>query len=101
MEGRNATFVIVNEDHTLGNCIRYCLTCNPAVSFAGYSVPHPAEPKLNLRIQSDTQSATDCLLQAADLMYAIASVLRQRLAEVCGVSPPPSSRTSENRSITQ
>ena len=82
MEEKNATFVIVNEDHTLGNCIRYCLNCNPDVSFAGYSVPHPAEPKLNLRIQSDIQSATDCLLQAADLMYNIASVLRQRLAEV-------------------
>ncbi|EFO65073.1 DNA-directed RNA polymerases I and III 16 kDa polypeptide [Giardia lamblia P15] len=100
MEERNATFVIVNEDHTLGNCIRYCLTCNPAVSFAGYSVPHPAEPKLNLRIQSDTQSATDCLLQAADLMYNIASVLRRRLAEVCGDSSLSSSKNNRNQFTT-
>lgn len=92
MEGRNATFVIVNEDHTLGNCIRYCLNCNPNVSFAGYSVPHPAEPKLNLRIQSDTQPATDCLLQASDLMYNIASVLRRRLADNYEDMSPSSSK---------
>lgn len=82
METTNATFVIVNEDHTLGNCIRYCLTCNPEVSFAGYSIPHPAETKLNLRIQSFTQPATECLLQASNLMFSIASVLRKNLVEV-------------------
>lgn len=77
-----ATFVIVNEDHTLGNCIRYCLTCNPDVTFAGYSVPHPAEPKLNMRIQTvEGTTALKCLDEASDMMYGLASILRAKLVE--------------------
>ena len=38
------TFAVADEDHTLGNALRHVLIQNEAVSFAGYSVPHPSEP---------------------------------------------------------
>lgn len=60
----SATFTFYNEDHTIGNTLRYMLNKNPAVTFAGYSVPHPAEPKMNLRLQTSGAPATDVLLQA-------------------------------------
>lgn len=87
------TFVLKEEDHTLGNALRYmimkkwgsytvlqlvqtwmCCTwmchvfsycpsrimfsskrfiCSPEVTFCGYSVPHPSEHKINLRIQTN------------------------------------------------
>ena len=59
-----ATFVVNEEDHTLGNALRYVLmkecVCathrstdpdSPKVEFCGYSAPHPSEDKIHLRIQ--------------------------------------------------
>jgi len=59
------TFQIHDEDHTLGNALRYIImkkfvypvvgvdvNGSPDVEFCGYSIPHPSEPKLNLRIQT-------------------------------------------------
>ncbi|CAD0042562.1 unnamed protein product [Aureobasidium pullulans] len=40
------------EDHTLGNALRYIIMKNPDVEFCGYSIPHPSEAKMNLRIQT-------------------------------------------------
>lgn len=41
-----------DEDHTLGNALRHVLMQNAEVDFCGYSVPHPSEPKMNLRLQT-------------------------------------------------
>ncbi|XP_077790704.1 DNA-directed RNA polymerases I and III subunit RPAC2-like, partial [Podarcis muralis] len=46
------TFVLHNEDHTLGNSLRYMIMKNPEVEFCGYSITHPSESKINLRIQT-------------------------------------------------
>ncbi|ETW01129.1 hypothetical protein H310_06739 [Aphanomyces invadans] len=46
------TFVFHNEDHTLGNAVRYMLMRNPDVNFAGYTIPHPSEPKMHVRVQT-------------------------------------------------
>lgn len=46
------TFVIGDEDHTLGNTLRHILMQNADVSFAGYSVPHPMDPFINVRVQT-------------------------------------------------
>lgn len=56
------TFCMHNEDHTLGNSLRYIIMKNPNVEYCGYSVPHPSESKINLRIQTrKSQSATEVL----------------------------------------
>ncbi|CAG8768853.1 26032_t:CDS:2 [Gigaspora margarita] len=51
------TFSISGEDHTLGNALRYVITLNPEVEYCGYSIPHPSEDKLNIRIQT-TENTT-------------------------------------------
>jgi len=48
----NTTFVMHNEDHTLGNALRMMLNQNPKVTFCGYSVPHPLENKMHMHIQT-------------------------------------------------
>ncbi|OQR78056.1 DNA-directed RNA polymerases I and III subunit RPAC2-like [Tropilaelaps mercedesae] len=45
------TFLLENEDHTLGNALRYMIMKNPAVEFCGYAIPHPSERTIHLRIQ--------------------------------------------------
>ena len=51
-DGTSASFQILEEDHTLGNPLRYIIMKNPQVEFCGYSLPHPSENLLNLRIQT-------------------------------------------------
>ncbi|XP_071480449.1 DNA-directed RNA polymerases I and III subunit RPAC2-like [Diadema setosum] len=48
----SVTFVMHGEDHTLGNALRYIIMKDPDVDFCGYSVPHPTENRINLRIQT-------------------------------------------------
>lgn len=47
-----ATFSFSHEDHTLGNVLRFMLMASPDVLTAGYSIPHPLEPKMVLHVQS-------------------------------------------------
>lgn len=51
-DGTAASFQIIDEDHTLGNALRYMIMKNEDVEFCGYSIPHPSENKLNIRIQT-------------------------------------------------
>jgi len=55
------TYVMHHEDHTLGNSLRYMIMKNPEVEYSGYSVPHPSEEKINLRIQTRSQPAQEVL----------------------------------------
>ena len=49
---KNATFTFYNEDHTLGNILRNVMIKNKNVEFWGYTIPHPSEPYMKLRVQS-------------------------------------------------
>ncbi|KAI8335193.1 RNA polymerase Rpb3/Rpb11 dimerization domain-containing protein, partial [Chlamydoabsidia padenii] len=56
------TFSLKHEDHTVGNPLRHLINKNPQVDFCGYSIPHPSEPKMHIRIQtSDKTTAVDAL----------------------------------------
>ena len=73
-DGTSASFQIIDEDHTLGNALRYIIMQNPEVEFCGYSIPHPSENKLNIRIQTyGNISAVEALHQGLD-----------NLSELCG-----------------
>ncbi len=62
-----ATFVIRNEDHTLGNLLRWMIMQDQNTEYCGYSVPHPSEAKIHLRIQSANGTpAVDILNRALD-----------------------------------
>lgn len=57
----SATFIFGNEDHTLGNVLRYVLMRRRETEFCGYSVPHPYEPKMNVRLQTTGEPAVEVL----------------------------------------
>lgn len=65
-----ASFEFKNEDHTLGNALRYMVMKNPDVEFCGYSIPHPSEALMNIRIQTygDTTAEEALDKGLADLM---------------------------------
>jgi DNA-directed RNA polymerase I and III subunit RPAC2 len=62
------TYVFGNEDHTLGNALRHILANRDDVDFCGYSVPHPYEPKMNLRLQTRGVPADQILMAALKSM---------------------------------
>ncbi|KAJ5715121.1 uncharacterized protein N7483_012302 [Penicillium malachiteum] len=65
-----ASFQFEGEGHTMGNALRYAIMKNPAVEFCGYTIPHPSDAKMHLRIQTtDSTTALEALNKGfADLM---------------------------------
>jgi DNA-directed RNA polymerases I and III subunit RPAC2 len=62
-DSQSATFVLQNEDHTLGNSLRHMLSRDGQVELVGYTVPHPLENKMHVRIQM-SRSAADTAADA-------------------------------------
>ncbi|KAL3232481.1 DNA-directed RNA polymerases I and III subunit RPAC2 [Nakaseomyces bracarensis] len=85
-DGTSASFQIQKEDHTLGNALRYIIMKNPDVEFCGYSIPHPSEELLNIRIQTyGNITAVEALQKGlddlADLCDAVTEKFEERLTE--------------------
>ncbi|KAG0151473.1 hypothetical protein CROQUDRAFT_544327 [Cronartium quercuum f. sp. fusiforme G11] len=81
-----ATFSLKDEDHTLGNSLRYIIMKNVDVEFCGYSLPHPSEPKFHLRIQMyNNKSAIQALMKGLsdleDLTMAIMTRYEEEVAK--------------------
>merc|ERR1712216_761470 len=79
-EGENentVTFVLSNEDHTLGASIVYVLNKSPDVVFAGYTIPHPSERKVRLCVQT-TEATTprEALKQASESLQNMCSATK-------------------------
>ncbi|KAF8155597.1 RBP11-like subunits of RNA polymerase [Crassisporium funariophilum] len=79
-----ATYQIHDESHTIGNSLRWMLMKNPKVEFCGYSVPHPSENVINVRIQMyDNFSSLDAFIAAlADLDKACEAIEDEYLASL-------------------
>ncbi|TDH71599.1 hypothetical protein CCR75_001046 [Bremia lactucae] len=58
------TYVFHEEDHTLGNALRYILMRNPDVDFCGYTIPHPSEPMMHIRLQTRQGAPADEAMRA-------------------------------------
>ena len=71
----SATYIFGNEDHTLGNVLRYVLMQRKETDFCGYSIPHPYEPKLNIRLQTNKVKANNALKQGLKDLEVVASVI--------------------------
>ncbi|KAL3616934.1 hypothetical protein CASFOL_039328 [Castilleja foliolosa] len=64
-----STFSLMDEDHTLANSLRYILNQDSRVTFCGYSIPHPADARVNLRVQTTGDTAREVLVDSCqDLM---------------------------------
>ena len=59
----SATFILGDEDHTLGNVLRHVLMQTAGTEFCGYSVPHPSEPYVHLRVQTDGEKTASGMLK--------------------------------------
>lgn len=100
-----ATYILEDEDHTLGNALRYTLmrryvgparvptpalcyphhhyppppTCTPHHStdtaFCGYTVPHPTENRINIRLQTKGKPAHDVLRSGLQTLAASADYM--------------------------
>ncbi|EON65945.1 hypothetical protein W97_05187 [Coniosporium apollinis CBS 100218] len=78
-EDTAASFEFEKEDHTLGNALRYIIMKNPSVEFCGYSIPHPSEERMNLRIQTyDNVSVYDVLEKGLDDLMDLCDVVMEK-----------------------
>ncbi|KAK5120000.1 RNA polymerase subunit AC19 [Meristemomyces frigidus] len=74
-----ASFAFEKEDHTLGNALRYMIMKNPDVEFCGYSIPHPSETVMNLRIQTwDNVSVFDVLRRGLSDLADLCDVVEDK-----------------------
>ncbi|XP_076920329.1 uncharacterized protein LOC143581422 [Bidens hawaiensis] len=65
----NSTFTLPNEDHTLANALRFTLNQDPRVTVCGYSIPHPSEERVNIRVQTTGDPAKEVIKDSCqDLM---------------------------------
>lgn len=69
-----ATFTLENEDHTLGNALRYVLNANPSVTLCGYSAPHPMERRVNVRVQTHGREGATARGAMRDALLDVISV---------------------------
>lgn len=77
-----ATFFFNKEDHTLGNMLRHAVLTLPAVLFCGYKVPHPLEPRVLVKIQTDgSVSPSEALQQACTKLIVSIGSLKQGWAK--------------------
>ncbi|XP_027185166.1 DNA-directed RNA polymerases I and III subunit RPAC2 [Coffea eugenioides] len=64
-----ATFSLTDEDHTLANSLRFTLNQDSRVTFCGYSIPHPSDARVNIRVQTTGDAAREVLKDSCqDLM---------------------------------
>ena len=76
----DATFIFGNEDHTLGNVLRYVLMRRQETEFCGYSVPHPYEPKMNVRLQTTAEPALEVLKKGLNDIEEAANIIDDTFA---------------------
>ncbi|KAK8081478.1 hypothetical protein PG996_000259 [Apiospora saccharicola] len=77
-----ASFEFLDEGHTLGNALRYIIMKNPDVEFCAYSIPHPSEAKMNIRIQTyDTTTATEALEKGLQDLEDLCDVVSEKFWE--------------------
>ncbi|CAL9011777.1 hypothetical protein GBA52_010346 [Prunus armeniaca] len=64
-----STFSLIDEDHTFANAIRFTLNQDPRTKFCGYSIPHPSDNRVNIRVQTTGAAAKEVFKDASqDLM---------------------------------
>ena len=76
----NCTYSFTGEDHTLGNLLRYMLMKDPETTFSGYSVPHPSEDIMNVRLQTQKSKTDKVLNRALERISKITDILSEKFS---------------------
>ena len=63
--GNTYTFVLEDEDHTIGATLVDVLNRRGDVVFAGYTIPHPSERKVQFCVQTNGETSPQQALSAA------------------------------------
>ena len=74
----NCTYTFQNEDHTLGNILRYTLMKDPNTLFCGYSIPHPSEDLMNVRLQTKEENTNEIMERAMDRIIEMGDILSKK-----------------------
>ncbi|KAF3403634.1 DNA-directed RNA polymerases I and III subunit RPAC2 [Penicillium rolfsii] len=75
----SASFQFDGEGHTMGNALRYAIMKNPAVEFCGYTIPHPSDAKMHVRIQTnDTTTALEALEKGFNDLMDLCDVVTEK-----------------------
>ncbi|KAK3365963.1 DNA-directed RNA polymerase [Lasiosphaeria ovina] len=71
-------FLLLKEDHTLGNLLAERLKGHDNVLMAGYKIGHPNVPEVLIRVQTDgTITPRDALIQACEDLVFLYHQLKQ------------------------
>jgi DNA-directed RNA polymerase I and III subunit RPAC2 len=63
----------------MGNALRYAIMKNPAVEFCGYTIPHPSDAKMHLRIQTtDSTTALEALEKGFNDLMDLCDVVTEK-----------------------
>ncbi|RJE18894.1 hypothetical protein PHISCL_08776 [Aspergillus sclerotialis] len=74
-----ASFQFEEEGHTFGNALRFAIMKNPDVEFCGYTIPHPSENKMNLRIQTyESTTAIEALEKGLNDLMDLCDVVTEK-----------------------
>ncbi|CAA6653671.1 unnamed protein product [Spirodela intermedia] len=73
---RSSTFSLMDEDHTLANSVRFTLNQDPRVEFCGYSIPHPSENRVNIRVQTTGDPAKEVFKDALQNLLVMSQHVR-------------------------
>ncbi|KAJ5326336.1 hypothetical protein N7541_010825 [Penicillium brevicompactum] len=74
-----ASFQFEGEGHTMGNALRYAIMKNPAVEFCGYTIPHPSDAKMHVRIQTnDSTTALEALEKGFNDLMDLCDVVTEK-----------------------
>jgi DNA-directed RNA polymerase I and III subunit RPAC2 len=76
-----ATYTFDGEDHTLGNLLRYALIKNPEVEFCGYSITHPSEHTINMRLQTTGSGTNGVMAQGLNSINFMVDVAERKFTE--------------------
>ena len=80
------TYIFRGEDHTLGNALRHVLMRQKDVEFCGYSVPHPSEPFVHVRLQTTGAPARAVLDDGLKQLGGICDALAAQLDKAEGLA---------------
>ena len=90
------TFVLYHETHTFGNALRWMIQRDSEVEFCGYTIPHPSEPKLHLRIQTYSTPAIDVLERALDRLESMCDIIDEKFKNAVIHAPASAHVPDEN-----
>jgi DNA-directed RNA polymerases I and III subunit RPAC2 len=62
----------------LGNVLRIVLSGHSDVEFVGYSIPHPSEAKMNLRLQTQAEDSNDVLNEGLKTVQSVTKDIRSK-----------------------